>query len=483
MSSDDRDEVLASSPCVGLMAFHPTRTRAVTDPAVLDEGRVFAEAIAQTEPLARGGSREAAQTARFLRQTTARPSGLAECTSREQVVTRRSLQALVGGANGAGKAKEVVVASDYADLHRGKAVAIVNPPDHVAPNVERVRLSPDTACKRDILLQVRTGDGTLLTVPGGQVKTGSGRYVANSLVEMTTKPGYGRTGYVDARFVNPDGSPRIALDGFTKTEAGRLADAGVKLRGIPDLDARGEALLRNISLHADDGLDPVARAQFEQLRHDIAQAYSARGTVQRAVSGAALAAASAVLAALVVQGATEGEFDLGSVGKAARDASLIAGTGAIAETALYYGGRAGGLIEQGAREFAVASVGAGFCALAIGADVHAEVRRVLDGEASVAEATAAGAVKSALDLFPMIVAPLGLAGVPILLVTQGGGRWLVTKASEAEGDLDAARADDRRFVGDMRRRFEALTGQTDSTDMLYARLFPQRKSVTSTGCS
>lgn len=471
MSSDDRDDVLRN-PCVGLMPSHPTRARAVTDPAVLDQGRVFAEALVQTEPLARDGSREAAQTARFLRRTTARPSGLAESTSREQVVTRRSLQALVRGANGAGKAKEIVVASDYADLHRGKAVAIVNAPDRVAPNVERVRLSPDTACKRDILLQVRTGNGALLTVPGGQVKTGSGRYVANSLVEMTTKSGYGRTGYVDARFVNPDGSPRIALDGFTNTEADRLADAGVKLRGIPDLDARGEALLRNIALHGDDGLDPVARAQFEQLRHDIAQAYSARGTVQRIASGAALAAASAALAALVVQGMNEGKVDLGSVAKVAGNASIVAGTGALAETAVYYGARAWGLAEHGARELAGASVAAGFCVLAVGADAYAEVSRVLDGEAAVAEAVAAGAVKGALDLLPMIVAPLGLAGVPILLITQGGGRWLVAKASEAERDLDATRADDRKFVEDMRRRSEALKAEADSTDRLYARLFP-----------
>ena len=85
------------------------------------------------------------------------------------------------GANAKGKTAEVVVARELQGLHVERDANVVNAPKR-ASNLESVRISPDTASRRDLLFQVRTRGGMLLTVLGGQVKTGDSQYVADSLV-------------------------------------------------------------------------------------------------------------------------------------------------------------------------------------------------------------------------------------------------------------------------------------------------------------
>ena len=108
----------------------------------------------------------------------------------------------------------------------------------------------------------------LISMPNGQVKTGSAQYIADDLARMAETPGAGKIGYVDSRFVNPDGSPRVAPNAFTESQARRLREAGVELRGIRDLDKRAGQLLKNIGRHRKDGLDPAAYQMVAKQREN-----------------------------------------------------------------------------------------------------------------------------------------------------------------------------------------------------------------------
>lgn len=468
----------AASTAVPAMVPHVAATP-VTDPAVLAQGREFAEAVRQTMPLAADGSREAGQAARFLRETTARTRGLNGDTARLQATRAGDLQRLISGPNNGGKAKEIIAALDYSDLQAGRDPGMVNAPQHLSPNVEEVRLSPDAACKRDILFRVRTKDGMLLTVPGGQVKTGSSRYVADSLVEMSKKPGYGRTGIVDARFVNPDGTPRVAPDAFTPSEAHRVRDAKVRLRGIRDLDARGDRLVRNIEAHGKDGLDPVARQELEQLRNDIARAYGAKGVAGRVAGGAAVAAATAAVVSLVVQYASTGKVDVAALKDASGKAAVLGGAGGLADAALYHAATKAGMAPEAAKAFAQQGVAAGFCLFAVGADAFAEIRSVRQGDATVADAVVGGALKAALDVLPLVMAPLGLAAIPLLVGGQLGGRWALAKVRESDRKIEFALVEARSAVDAMDGRIDEFCERSDEIDEIFARTMgPAEASTT-----
>ncbi len=461
----------AAAASTAVPAMVPSVTAApVTDPAVLAQGSEFAEAVRQTMPLAADGSREAGQAARFLREATARARGLNGDTARLQATRAGDLQKVIAGPNNGGKAKEIIAALDYRDLQAGRDPGMVNAPQHLSPNVEDVRLSPDAACRRDILFRVRTKGGMLLTVPGGQVKTGGSQYIADSLVEMSKKPGYGRTGYVDARFVNADGTPRVAPDAFTPSEAQRLRDAKIRLRGIRDLDARGDRLVRNIEAHGKDGLDPVARRELEQLRDDIARAYGAKGVAGRVAGGAAVAAATAAIVSLVVQYASTGKVDVASLRDASGKAAVLGGAGGIADAALYHAGTKAGMAPEAAKAFAQQGVAAGFCLLAVGADAFAEIRSVRNGDATVADAVAGGAFKAALDVLPLVMAPLGLAAIPLLIGGQLGGRWALAKVREADQKIELSLVEARTTVDEMNDRIDAFRERSDEVDEIFARV-------------
>lgn len=473
------DSTAATSSAVAAAnVVHPSiAVRVVTDPNVLDQGRVFAEALNQTQPISISGNADARRIAEMIRDGTARTNGLTQAAAERIATSGRSLDSFINGANPGGKAAEVVAVADYRALHGGLETGIVNPPEHVAANVQDIRLAPDSSSRKDLVFAFKTKNGKLLWKYNGQVKTGGPQYVADKLVEMANTPGYGKIGYVDARYVNADGTPRVAPDAFTEGQAARLREAKVKLRGIPNLEKRAQQLMADIKASKIDGLDPIAREELRQLRDDIASAYRMRGVVGRVGSGAAIAAASAAVVSLVVQLATEGEVDAKTVGKAAGIGALFGAGGAAADAGLYHlGAKTLEMTPEVAKEFAKQGVAIGFCMIAVGTDLSAEIRAARQGDLSVADALGGAAAKTALDLLPLVMAPLGLAGLPILIGAQVGGRWLIAKAREADRTLEQAIAEDVALADQITLRMskftqivEVLTADCTSTDAIFNR--------------
>ena len=337
----------------------------------------------------------------------------------------------------AGNAAEVVAAADYLDLHAGDDPGITNSPQRVADNVQDIRVSPDSQSRKDFLFSFRTKDGMVpIMKPNGQVKTGKGQYVSDTLVKMAETPGYGKVGYVDARYVNSDGTPRVAPDGFTKGQARQLQKAKVCLRGINDLDARAEALVKNVDKHSEDGFHPVAREQLRQLPADIARTYQPGKVATRMVGGVATAAATAAVLTLVLQLATEGKIELSAVGDSAKTGALYGGGSVLADAGIYHVATLLGKTPEVAKSYAQTGVAAGFCLFAVVVDVQSEIKSVRDGEVTTANAVAGTAAKVALDMLPFVVAPLGIAGIPVVVGAQVGGRWIINRVREADKKRD-----------------------------------------------
>jgi hypothetical protein len=458
----------------------------VTDPAVLDQARVFTEALKQTQPIAQPGSAHASVIAKTVREGTAMPRGITSGTAERYVTSPRSMDAFVNGANPRGKAAEVVAASDYRSLHAGYDTGMVNSAEHVATNVTDIRLAPDPASRKDLIFAFETKNGHVIWKYNGQVKTGRSQYVADTLVEMAGTPGYGKVGYVDARYVNADGTPRVGPGAFTERQARRLQEAKVRLRGIPNLEDRADLLMENIRAGKADGLDPAARQQLQQLRDDIATAYQARGIAGRIGGGAAIAAASAAVVSLVIQLTTEGTVDAKAVGQAAGTGGTLGAGGAAADAGLYHlATKAMGMAPEAAKTFAQQGVAIGFCVISVGMDLVSEVRAARRGELTFAGATNGAAAKTALNLLPLVMAPLGLAGLPLLVGAQIGGRWLVVKARDADRLIEQAIEADAYFaavisnrMSDFSRVVESVAAECSSTDEVYRGAMAEKPSST-----
>lgn len=452
------DAIAASCSVTGSISAHPNiSAKIVTDPKIIDQGRLYTEALHQTRPIANSGA-EAIRVAEMLRNGTARPNGLTQGTSERMAASGRTLESFVNGANPVGKAAEAVATSDYRRLHAGQDTGIINPPEHVAQNVRDIRVAPDAASRKDLVFAFDSKNGDVIWKYNGQVKTGGSQYVSDTLVEMAKTPGYGKVGYVDARYVNPDGTPRVASDAFTPGQAQRLQEAKVRLRGIPDLEKRADQLMADINAGNLDGLDPIARQELTQLRNDITAAYRARGVIGRIGGGAAVAAASAAIVSLVVQLATEGKVDAKTVGKAASTGAIFGAAGAAADACLFHlGTEVLKMAPELAKEFARNGVAVGFCVLAVGTDLVSELRAARRGEVAVAGALSGAALKTALDLLPLVMAPLGLMGLPVVIGAQVGGRWLIGKAREADRILEMAIATDVALAKRISERMTAFT--------------------------
>lgn len=424
------------------MAHPSVSTRPVLDLDVLDQARLFDEAHRQSQPLVEAGSPTKSRVGWIVRNGSARRHGILTETAEGYSTSRRPPAEFLKGANPNGKAAEVVAASDYRRFHAGEDPGIVNPPKRVAPNVKDIRLSPDDYSRKDFLFGFETKSGDVVWKYNGQVKTGNPTYVANSLVEMAQKNGYGKVAYVNSRLVNPDGTPKVGPDAFTAFEARQLQEANVELRGIPDLEGRAALLNENLRAWQQDGLDPVARKQLEQLRDDISTAYQAKGIAGRLAGGAALGAASAAVVSIVVQLATDGELDAGSLGQAVGTGAAFGTGGVAADAGIYHiATKAMGMLPEAAKSLAQQGVATGFCAIAIGTDLLSEVRAAKRGELTTAEAVSGTAAKMALDLLPLVLAPLGLVGLPIVVGTQLGGRYLIAKLRQADRALCEAGAE------------------------------------------
>lgn len=444
----------------------------VTDAATLDQSRIFAEALKQTQSLAPSDTPHASRVAKTIHAGTARPRGISPETAKRYATSSRTLDAFFTGANPTGKAAEVVAASDYRAVHAGHETGIVNPPKHVAQNFVDIKLAFDPASRKDLLFAFETKTGDLIWKYNGQVKTGKPQYVADSLIKMSRTPGYGKIGYIDSGLVNPDGTARVGPGAFTKGQAKRLQEAKVRLRGIPNLEDRAAQFMVDIKASRADGLDPLARHQLRQLRDDIAFAYKPRGVAGRIGGGAAVAAASAAVVSLVVQFATNGQIDAKALGHAAGTGAVFGAAGAAADAGLYHlATNAMSMSPEAAQAFAQHGVAGGFCVLAIATDLFSEVGAARRGDVTVADATSGAAVKTALDLLPLVMGPLGLVGLPILVIAQVGGRWLLTKARDADRELSREIASDAAFankisarLADFSRAVDAVNDECSSTD-------------------
>ena len=433
----------------------------------------FAEALRQSAPLVAQPGRAAVQAAEFVAESTARIRGLLPETAYRLVTSPRELLSFVTGRHPAGKTAEIIVARDFRELHAGGDPQMQNGPRAIAPNVVDVRLSPDSASRRDLLFQVRTRGGALM-VGGGQVKTGSGQYVSASLLEMAERPGYGRTGYVDQRFVNADGTPRVARDAFRAGEARRLLAAGVELRGIRDLDARAKKLVENIVHHAQDGLDPFTREELLRLRDEVALAYEPRGVATRAATSAAVAAATSALTNLVVQYASSGTVHVAHVQDAALTAATWGAASVTADAVFYHAATEMGLAPEAAQAFARHAVAVGCCLLAIAGDAATEARAVREGRTTTLDAVAGTSLKTALGLLPLMLPPLGLAGAPLLVAIQIGGRWSLAALRRRDSALVRTIAEDLEATDELKTRLSDMGGaisnlsaECDETDRLF----------------
>lgn len=231
-------------------------------------------------------------------------------------------------------------------------------------------------------------------------------------------------------------TPRIAPEAFTKSQALKLLKAKVRLRGIRDLEARAVRLYENIIKNNMDGLNPVERRQLIQLRDDIAKAYQWKNTSYRVAGGAAVGAASAAVVSLIVQIAYNQEVDLTSICETAITGGLYGAGGTLADASVYHMATNYGIAPETAKSLAQQSVAAGFCLISTATDIISEAKLYRRGDINIESAVSGGSLKTALNLFPILLVPMGLVGIPILVMSQLGGRIGIAKIREAEQLLE-----------------------------------------------
>ncbi len=476
MMKNEKDALAASAATASMTSTAGATPHPAGDPAVLLRQSVFAEAHRQTQPLAAANTREASEIAKVVMRDTARARGLTEKVAMQMVTQGRDMDSLISGAHPKGTMAEVVAAHDYRKLHGAEPSGIINPPKHVASNVVDIRLSPDHAARKDLIFGFKTNDGRVLFKHNGQVKNGGTQYVTDTLVDMAKTPDYGKVGYVDAKLVNADGSPKVGPGAFTEVQAQKLKAAKVRLRGIPDLEQRAKALEQDIRAAGKDGLTPKARHEIETFRADIAKAYSADGVARRMGGAGAAAAASAAVISLVVQLATEGKVDVTALGKATGTGAAVAAASSALDAGLYHAGtRLLNMAPEVAKEVGGQTIAAGLCLFAVGTDLVTEAKALGNGEITVESAIAGASVKTALDVLPLVMAPLGLVGLPVLVTAQLGGRYLMAKARAADGRLQLAIDEDLTTAADLEARMDGFSAQVteieadcDETDQLFA---------------
>ena len=409
----------------------------VTDPKILNQGYLSDEALRQTQPIATSGSREAAQSAREVGKETVRPHGLLPEKCKSMAPDSRELDSLSSGTNPCrpGKASEVVVATDCLDIHAGDIPGTVNSPKRHADNLEDIRISPVSGSCKDLLFSFRTRDGVVIVKPNGQARTDSGQYVSDKLVKMAETPGYGKAGYIDARYVNSDGTPRVALNGFTEAQARQIQKANVRLNGIKDLDARAEDLVKNGDKYSDDGLHPIAHEQLRRLRTDITRAYQPEKVTTRMVGGAATVVATAAVLTLVLQLVIEEKVDLTTVGELANKGTSFGGGSVLADAGIYYAATRPGVTPEIAKSYAQNGVATGFCLIVVDVDVLPEIKSVRDGgDVTAANAVAGTTDIIALDALPFVVAPLGIARIPVVVGARLYGRWIINPICKSDNN-------------------------------------------------
>ena len=117
-------------------------------------------------------------------------------------------------------------------------------------------------------------------------------------------------------------------------------------------------------------------------------------------------------------------------------------------------------------------------------DVLDEFKSVRDGEVTTANAVADTAAKVALDVLPIVVAPLGIAGVPVVVGAQVGGRWIINRVREADKRIERAIEEDLHGSDQLHMRlnrigqiFESAHRECDETDAIFEEIFPCKRNA------
>jgi hypothetical protein len=112
--------------------------------------------------------------------------------------------------------------------------------------------------------------------------------------------------------------------------------------------------------------------------------------------------------------------------------------------------------------------------IALGTDLVSEIRAAGRGDITSTGAVGGFTAKAALDLLPLVMAPRGLPGLPLLVAAQVGGRWLVGKARDADRILAKAIAEDFAMAHALEERLETfgattteINAECDETDALF----------------
>lgn len=112
--------------------------------------------------------------------------------------------------------------------------------------------------------------------------------------------------------------------------------------------------------------------------------------------------------------------------------------------------------------------------VAIGTDLFSEIRSLRRGDITTSGFVAGGCVKTALDLLPLVMAPFGLVGLPVLIGSQIGGRWLIAKVRARDQAIERAVAEDMALAEALNHRLLAFdravaasNAECDATDEVF----------------
>ena len=462
----------------------PTLPRSINDIDLLGRESLYQEAIHQTQPLADKGSNLARSTRKLVQNGNARHAQLHKQTAERMIVEGREMSDLIKGRHQAATSAEVVVAHDFKNHHTGADAGIINPASQHPKNVADVRIATDSQSRRDILFLIEDPNHKIKFYrSGGQVKTGSPDYVSRSLEILPEKFDYGQTAYVDAKYVNLDGTPRVAPDAFSEAQAQRLRRSKVRLRGFKDLEARAEQLTDDLINAQVDGLSPESRARLIQLRDDIAKTYRGGRLAGRIAAGAATAAASAALLTIIIQVASGGEINLKEIGQASGKAALYGAGGTLVEGGFYHVATHMGATPEVAQATAQQTLAVGFCLIAAATDIWSEVSATRRGEISKKNAASGACAKVALDCLPLVLAPLGLIGLPILLGAQIGGRYIISHLRQIDHAMEDLVSADLKLIENlhgsvdhMLKQSEMMSQECLDTDLLFKHVMSQSPS-------
>jgi hypothetical protein len=342
-----------------------------------------------------------------------------------------NIEQFARGANAHGKFAEVIAMCVRDRLTDPASPWVVINSPTVPANYVRTWLNPDPTSARDLLYEVEVSEARHLLVPGAQVKIGSAKYIARSLLRHTSDGRYGRICDVDARLVLPDGSPRVAPDAFTRGQAAALEYAGFKFVGIEHLEEDAKRM------HA--GYKEAVRYRAAQLEQDLV--IQAKYAPRRVASRAGVSVGISVI--LVI--GTEWYWQYSHYRRAAQEAGNHDGSAKrhyakraaqkVAEQTAIAGGTALGSVVAEATTFHIASrftsssraqtiasavVAAGFAV----AEVAEEVIAYRRGTITLGEALMFGSAKVIIAATPVILqAVAGSAGAAVGSALSVAMRW------------------------------------------------------------